>query len=44
MKLGQNKLIPGGSFDGAFREFNKKFKEKTGHPWDNRHEPAKSGK
>jgi poly [ADP-ribose] polymerase len=41
---GQSKLISGGSFQDAFRDFNKKFKDKTGHTWDDRHEPPKSGK
>lgn len=41
---GQNKLLPADSFDGAYREFSKKFKDKTGHTWDNRHEPSKANK
>ena len=31
-------------FDSAFKEFNKKFKDKSGHPWEDRSEPAKKGK
>ena len=31
-------------FDAAFKEFNKKFKDKSGHNWEDRSEPAKKGK
>ena len=30
--------------DGALKEFNKKFKDKSGHTWDDRSEPPKKGK
>ena len=30
--------------DGARKEFDKKFKDKSGHKWDERSEPAKKGK
>lgn len=32
------------SFDDAIREFEKKFKDKSGHKWEDRSEPAKKGK
>lgn len=31
-------------FDGALKDFDKKFKDKSGHIWDDRSEPAKKGK
>ena len=31
-------------FDAALKEFNKKFKDKSGHIWEDRGEPAKKGK
>ena len=31
-------------FDTALKDFNKKFKDKSGHTWDERSEPAKKGK
>ena len=31
-------------YDGARKEFDKKFKDKSGHTWDDRNEPAKKGK
>ena len=31
-------------FDEAFKEFNKKFKDKSGHKWEDRTKPAKKGK
>ena len=41
---GQNKLLGDGSLDVAVKEFEKKFKDKTGHLWTNRNDPPKSGK
>ena len=35
---------PYGNVDDALKEFNKKFKDKSGHTWENRSEPAKKGK
>ena len=32
------------SFDDALKEFDKKFKDKSGHKWEDRSEPAKKGK
>ena len=32
------------TFEAAEKDFNKKFKDKTGHTWDDRAEPAKKGK
>ena len=32
------------SLDAARKEFDKKFKDKSGHTWDQRSEPAKKGK
>ena len=32
------------SYDDAFKEFEKKFKDKSGHKWEDRSEPAKKGK
>lgn len=32
------------SFESAQKEFGKKFKDKSGHTWDDRSEPAKKGK
>jgi len=37
-------LGDGDEFDYAFREFQKKFKDKNGNTWDNRTQPIKSGK
>lgn len=34
----------GNSFDHAFADFCKKFKDKTGLTWDNRNEPGKPKK
>ena len=31
-------------FESALKEFNKKFKDKSGNSWDNRADPAKKGK
>ncbi|ERF69192.1 hypothetical protein EPUS_01149 [Endocarpon pusillum Z07020] len=41
---GQKAMLGSGSFDDALAQFEKKFKDKTGHTWDSRHEPAKKGK
>ena len=41
---GQNAMLGSGSLDHALVQFEKKFKDKTGHKWDSRHEPAKKGK
>jgi len=30
--------------DGALKEFDKKFKDKSGHKWEDRSEPTKKGK
>ena len=32
------------SFEAAEKDFNKKFKDKSGHKWEDRSEPAKKGK
>ena len=32
------------SFEGALKEYEKKFKDKSGHKWEDRGEPAKKGK
>jgi len=41
---GQTKILPGGTFAGAFNAFEAKFKEKTGHKWADRLKPPKKGK
>ncbi|RVD82557.1 uncharacterized protein DFL_006979 [Arthrobotrys flagrans] len=41
---GQNKLISGLGLDGAIKEFNKKFKDKTGVVWDDRLKANKPNK
>ncbi|KAK6345248.1 hypothetical protein TWF718_007174 [Orbilia javanica] len=41
---GQNKLISGLNLDGAIKEFNKKFKDKTGVVWDDRLKADKPNK
>ena len=38
------KTIGPESFEAAEKEFNKKFKDKSGHKWEDRSEPAKKGK
>ena len=35
---------PFNSLEPALREFDKKFKDKSGHKWEDRGEPAKKGK
>ena len=42
--FGQIKTMGPIEFDAAFKEFDKKFKDKSGHTWDDRSEPAKKGK
>ncbi|KAF3914849.1 hypothetical protein ABW20_dc0104607 [Dactylellina cionopaga] len=41
---GQNKLMQGYDLAGALKEFNKKFKDKTGVVWDDRLKADKAGK
>lgn len=41
---GQNAILGSGSLDHALAQFEKKFRDKTGHMWDSRHEPAMKGK
>ncbi|EPS37847.1 hypothetical protein H072_8389 [Dactylellina haptotyla CBS 200.50] len=41
---GQNKLMQGYDLDGAIKEFNKKFKDKTGVLWDDRLKADKPNK
>ncbi|KAL9576611.1 MAG: hypothetical protein Q9212_006959 [Teloschistes hypoglaucus] len=44
-EFGSVKILPHGSnFEGAVKEFEKKFKDKSGHKWEDRSEPAKKGK
>ncbi|KAI4195716.1 MAG: hypothetical protein LQ350_007040 [Teloschistes chrysophthalmus] len=44
-EFGSVKALPHGSnFEGAVQEFEKKFKDKSGHKWEDRSEPAKKGK
>jgi len=43
-EYGQAKTMGPFSLDEAHKEFNKKFKDKSGHAWDDRSEPAKKGK
>ena len=40
-ETGQSKVLGSGDFGEALREFEKKFKDKTGHTWANREEPPK---
>ncbi|KAL8852744.1 MAG: hypothetical protein Q9221_002374 [Calogaya cf. arnoldii] len=43
--FGQLKTMgPFGSLEPALKEFDKKFKDKSGHKWEDRGEPAKKGK
>lgn len=42
--VGQSRLLEGGIFNDAYRDFGKKFKDKSGHTWENRQEPPKSKK
>ena len=42
--FGQVKTMGPFDLDGAFREYNKKFKDKSGHKWEDRCQPAKKGK
>ena len=41
---GQNAILGRGKFEDALTHFEKKFKDKTGHTWDNRLEPPKKGR
>lgn len=41
---GQSAELGSGSFSEALGHFEKKFRDKSGHKWDDRHEPAKKGK
>ncbi|KAL8696901.1 MAG: hypothetical protein Q9201_007420 [Fulgogasparrea decipioides] len=44
-EFGQMKTMPHGSnLESALKEFDKKFKDKSGHKWEDRSEPAKKGK
>lgn len=43
-EFGQVKTMGPHDLDGARKEFDKKFKDKSGHKWDERSEPAKKGK
>ncbi|KAL8737665.1 MAG: hypothetical protein Q9181_001455 [Wetmoreana brouardii] len=44
-EFGQVKTMSHGStFASALKEFDKKFKDKSGHKWEDRSEPAKKGK
>lgn len=38
---GQNAMLGSGPLNEALTHFDKKFKDKTGHKWHSRHEPAK---
>ncbi|KAL8900699.1 MAG: hypothetical protein Q9207_005566, partial [Kuettlingeria erythrocarpa] len=42
--FGQMKSMGPTSFEAALKEFEKKFKDKSGHKWEDRGEPAKKGK
>lgn len=41
---GQNALLGNGTFDDALKNYDKKFKDKTGLKWDDRTGNPKSGK
>jgi poly [ADP-ribose] polymerase len=41
---GQSKTLGDGSLEDALRLFESKFKEKSGHKWDDRYNPPKAGK
>ncbi|KAL9596913.1 MAG: hypothetical protein Q9219_005476 [cf. Caloplaca sp. 3 TL-2023] len=43
-EFGQVKTMGPQPFDAAMKEFEKKFKDKSGHKWEDRGEPAKKGK
>ena len=43
-EFGQVKTIGPQPFEAAMKEFDKKFKDKSGHKWEDRGEPAKKGK
>jgi len=42
--FGQVKTMGPSSLDDALKDFDKKFKDKSGHKWEDRSEPAKKGK
>ena len=41
---GQNALLGNGSLDDAIKQYEKKFKDKSGHKWANRFDEPKKGK
>ncbi|KAL8934170.1 MAG: hypothetical protein Q9211_005374 [Gyalolechia sp. 1 TL-2023] len=43
-EFGQTKTMGPQPLEAAMKEFNKKFKDKSGHKWEDRGEPAKKGK
>ena len=43
-EYGQVKTMGPMDLDGALKEYNKKFKDKSGHNWDDRNEAPKKGK
>lgn len=43
-EFGQVKTMGPNSLDEALKDFDKKFKDKSGHKWEDRAEPAKKGK
>ncbi|KAL8932219.1 MAG: hypothetical protein Q9216_006921 [Gyalolechia sp. 2 TL-2023] len=43
-EFGQVKTMGPQSLEAAMKEFDKKFKDKSGHKWEDRGEPAKKGK
>ena len=43
-EFGQIKTTGPNDLEDALKEFNKKFKDKSGHTWEDRSEPAKKGK
>ena len=43
-EFGQVKTMGPVDLDAALKEFDKKFKDKSGHKWEERGEPAKKGK
>ena len=43
-EFGQLKTMGPTDFDSAMKEFEKKFKDKSGHKWEDRNEPPKKGK
>ena len=43
-EFGQVKTLGPFDVDGALKEYNKKFKDKSGYKWEDRSQPAKKGK